>query len=168
MPVLSREEFKNLAKQQLLDAISYYMERQKIVAQALTDLGFDINTHWDQNDEWTWEEIEKWDAHAYKIPQKGIWIDSDNNEWEYFVHGRGCKLINIKTREPIEWDAPKLDTFTPDFFHDNLFWQFKAENRYDKVGFMRVWVNRAVDGLIKELVDEGKLNKDYSLLDSGE
>lgn len=168
MSVLSQEEFKDLAKLQLLDAISYYIERQKIVAQALTDLGFDIHTSRDQNEKQARKEIEKWLAHVGEISHRGIWVDNDNNEWEYYVHGGGCRLINVNTREPIEWDVPNLDTFDPFFFHDNLFWQFRAENRYDKVGAVLFWVNHAVDELIKELVDEGKLNKDYSLLDSGE
>ncbi|MBI3173502.1 MAG: hypothetical protein HYZ25_07275 [Chloroflexi bacterium] len=167
MPTLSQEEFKNLAKQQLLDAISYYIEGQKIVAQALSDLGFNINIFGDPNDKQAREEIEKWLAHVSEISQKGIWVDSDNNEWEYYVHGGGCRLTNVSTREPIEWDVPNLDTFDPFFFHDNLFWQFRAENRYDKVGAVLFWVNHAVDELIRELVGDGKLSKDYSLLDRG-
>ena len=167
MPILSKDEFKNLVKQQLLDAISYYIERQKIVAQALTDLGFDINTDWDQNDKTTWKETKAWLDHAGQIPQTGIWIDKDNNEWEYFIHGQGCRLINTRTREPIEWDAPNQARFTPDFFHENLFWQFKAEKRYDKIGAMHVWLKRTIDELIDELIREGKIGQDHSLLIEG-
>ena len=67
MSVLSQEEFKDLAKLQLLDAISYYIERQKIVAQALTDLGFDIHTSRDQNEKQARKEIEKWLAHCVTV-----------------------------------------------------------------------------------------------------
>src|SRR5205807_4857911 len=31
--------------------------------------------------------------------QRGVW----RQEWNYFIHGSGCRLVNIATLEPIEW-----------------------------------------------------------------
>jgi hypothetical protein len=166
--MLSKEEFRSLAKQELLDAITYYIDRQKIVAQALTDLGFDITTNWsftDANDEQAINAIQKWVARRKEIPSRGVWIDQENNQWDYYLHGAGCTLTNQKTGEPIEWDAPKLNSFDSFFFFPSIFWQFHAKDRYDKVGRLKAWLTGNMEQLIEELVEDGKLNKDYSLAD---
>lgn len=164
--MLSKDEQENLVKAQLLDAITYYIDRQEIVAQAITELGLDITTNFNSKTPLEGDELEKlrkWSEQRSKIPSRGIWIDKDGNEWEYFLHGNGCLLTNVKTGEPIEWDIPQLESFDPYFFHDNLFWQFKSTSRYDKVGNVRHRLTELVNQLIEELIEDGKITKDYSL-----
>ena len=164
--MLSKDEKEKLVKEELLEAISYYIGRQKIVAQAMTDLGLDVTTKFNSKTPLEGNELEKfkkWSEQRSKIPSRGTWVDKEGNKWEYFLHGEGCLLTNIETGEPIEWDIPQTDSFDPYFFHDNLFWQFKAESRYDKVGSVRHRLTELVNQLIEELIEEGKITKDYSL-----
>lgn len=43
--------------------------------------------------------------------QWGYW--GQDNEWNYFLHGVGCRLIHAITGEPIDWDVSDLDRFDP-------------------------------------------------------
>ncbi len=52
-----------------------------------------------------------------RATQRGSW-----GEWSYYIHGRGCRLVHARTREPIEWDSPDLQTFDPSWFAHWLEW----------------------------------------------
>ena len=163
MFVQRNEEYENQLKKQLLDAIEYYINRQKIVSQALTDLGFDVTTDVEVDNRQSYISMQKWMTHAKEVPDSGIWIDTNNDEWQYLIHGAGCQLTNKKTGEPIDWDVPRINSFTPMFFYNHLFWQFKAHNRFDKVNLIRGRLTGLVNQLIEELVEKGEINKDYSI-----
>jgi len=166
--MLSKDEHEKLVKEQLLDAIAYYIGRQKIVAQAMTELGLDITTKFNSKtplEDNELDKFKKWGEQRSKIPNRGSWVDKDGNEWEYFLHGSGCLLTNIKTGEPLEWDVPQVESFDPYFFHDNLFWQFKSEDRRAKVGSVRHRLTELVNQLIEELIEDGKISKDHSVID---
>ena len=55
--------------------------------------------------------------------QTGVWGES--NEWEYRLHGGGCHVIHVDTREVIGWDAPNLHRFDPYWFVDWVRWYLK-------------------------------------------
>lgn len=90
-----------------------FVERQQIVKSALMELRPDFFVQPGQ---------------VYQRPTKeqlkgkftGKW--GVNQEWEYKVHGRGCRLIHIDTLEPIEWDSPEVNRFDPSWFIQWLEW----------------------------------------------
>jgi hypothetical protein len=55
-------------------------------------------------------------------PPSGYW--GDNNEWQYFLHGGGCRLIHTVTGEPINWNATTVERFDKFWFLDYLLWLF--------------------------------------------
>src|SRR5690242_15998807 len=44
----------------------------------------------------------------------GHW--GQDNEWDYYLHGVGCKLTHKITGEVINWDASNLKHFDPYWF----------------------------------------------------
>jgi hypothetical protein len=54
---------------------------------------------------------------------KGVW----KNDWNILRHGAGCRLTNIGTKEPLEWDAPDPQAIRLDWFLNHLNWRFKNE-----------------------------------------
>ncbi|MEP7285623.1 MAG: hypothetical protein ABI947_07645 [Chloroflexota bacterium] len=59
----------------------------------------------------------------------GHW--GDDNEWEYLLHGGGCRLIHTVTGEVIDWNAPNPYRFDSDSFVWWLTW-FLAQNTEDE------------------------------------
>jgi hypothetical protein len=59
-------------------------------------------------------------------PQGGFW--GRNNEWMYYFHGGGCRLIHTITGEPIDWDAPDVNRLDRFFFVDYLKWAFRSNS----------------------------------------
>jgi hypothetical protein len=60
------------------------------------------------------------DKEYIRATQIGHWGQDD--EWDYFLHGGGCKLTHTVTGEVIEWDAPHLQHFDPSWFVNWLMW----------------------------------------------
>ncbi|HSG42479.1 MAG TPA: hypothetical protein VLA72_04925 [Anaerolineales bacterium] len=66
-----------------------------------------------------------------RVNQKGQWREENGETWNYFMHGGGCKLINQKTGEPIDWDCPDPMQFDAFKFCFHLKWQTeKSPNKY--------------------------------------
>lgn len=63
--------------------------------------------------------------YSREVPQKGYW--GANNEWEYFVHGGGCRLVHTVTKEPIEWDASDIRRFDKFWLVNYLEWLFQQQ-----------------------------------------
>ena len=93
-------------------------------------------------------------ASEMKLPQRGIWHDSEQNEWEYYLHGGGCKLTNVETGEPINWDAPNVNSFTQMFFERHLLWQVSYPYRSIKLGYLCSVMLQPVRLLMKEVEGE--------------
>src|SRR5215203_3634857 len=121
---INHEDFEEQVKAELREALAYFIERQRLVAQAMTELGLDLNEvgefgaiAWASNpeadkrssqDKFEQEIAKANDPHIKKLlqlalrtserklPQSGIWHDDENNEWKYFLHGSGCCLTNMK------------------------------------------------------------------------
>jgi hypothetical protein len=154
-----KDEYIDLAKQQLLDAIYYYVDRQKLVAQAVTELGIDKTLL-------TPEKILQWSELRAKIPTSGSWTDEDGGKWIYFLHGYGCRLTNLKTDESIDWNMKrKINAFDPYFFYKNLVWQISVSARDNKVLQLKGWEKEEIINLIDILIEEGKINQDWSIPD---
>jgi len=173
---------------ELLKAIAHFIERQKLVAQAMRDLDIDLDdvgkfgaAVWSQqgvreplsslpvlaSDEGKelWEAVRR--ARSKEpVTQQGVWGDSD--EWIYFLHGKGCRLRNILTGEVIDWNCPNAKAFDPYSFLDHLHWRLETEGE-SILPRIKEWVSRSPDGsesiiqIIKQMKENGLINPDWTL-----
>ncbi len=175
---------KHLVKQELSEAVAFFIKRQRLVAQAMLDLGLDLKRvgvvgtlAWvpgyhefaeelaksqpDLSEEDRRKALQEYDD-ANTVPPEGIWTDPDGSTWEYYLHGIGCNLTNVFTREPVCWNCPDVNAFDWFFFMRHLEWQLRDPDRNAKLKHTQVWFSND-DGssfyaLIHEMMDEGMLD----------
>jgi Domain of unknown function (DUF6896) len=180
--VLSQDEIKARVKVELREALVYFIERQKLVAQAMTALGLDLDEvgefgafAWASNpasdkvssQEKIKQEIAKAnDPRVQKmlqlalraleraLPQTGIWRDGENNEWRYFLHGSGCRLTNTQTGEPIDWDCPDVNKYDKWKFMFHLLWQLSSLDRGGKLISTHNWISASLDPLLDGITND--------------
>ena len=164
-------------KDELRNALAYFIERQKLVAQAMTELGLDLNevaefksAAWSSGansnkDDFQTSRTSPEPENAYvrklfqvakraserNLSQIGTWRDSENNEWRYFLHGGGCRLTNLGTGEPIDWDCPNVNSYDKYKFFYHLEWQMTASERADKFKLSRSVEKDTIKSLIHEI-----------------
>ncbi len=122
-----------------LTLIQRFVERQKLVLTAMQELRPNLLFLGSYSGEWTSDTIDEYRRATEKvahIPQGGYW--GDNNEWRYFIHGGGCRLVHTVTGEPINWDAPQVERFDRFWFRDYLEWLFDYEPANAAVTALRV------------------------------
>jgi len=85
------------------------------------------------------------------LPQSGIWRDSENNEWRYFLHGSGCRLTNVNTGEPIDWDCPDVNKYDKWKFMFHLMWQLSSSERGGKLISTHNWISASLDPLLDKI-----------------
>jgi hypothetical protein len=180
---MTQTNTKNLAKDELYKAILYFIERQQLVVQAMLEMKLDLNAigkfaslGWvssvsssngqkpidDMFSSQPTAEIEqelynvlKY-AEEIKVQREGIWKDELGQEWNYFLHGRGCLLIHPETKEPIDWDCPNSKAFDDSFFYTHLDWQFsQRKNELQNIQELRneielIFAELLKDGLVEE------------------
>lgn len=137
-------------------AITYFLERQSLVPQVMKDLKLDIS------------EVGKYGAMAWvpKISQKGRW--EKNKRWTYFLHGKGCEICNIETKEVIDWDCPNIQSFDPYSFIRHLEWRLNYQDD-NKLNLTKDWVQNHPKGIkyivlmVDEMIYEGIITSDYTL-----
>lgn len=125
--------------------IRYFLERQKLVARAMLDihpgplrmasthiLGIEVEPYCQR-----WLEKIDTDENFYRNWQSGIWRD----EWKHWAHGHGCRLTNLVTGEPIEWDAPDLEAFDQNWFWNHLEWRIQQTVSPDKIVAYTQWLS---------------------------
>lgn len=108
----------------ILSLAKKFIQRQSIVLDAMRELRPDlVMRYYDKiGTPVQWAELKS--KHA-GIAQSGHW--GKNSEWEYLLHGPGCRLTNIETSEVIEWDVGDLKKFNVDWFISYLQSLFKQE-----------------------------------------
>ena len=174
---LHQDQIEGQVKKELKIALAYFVERQNLVAQAMTELGLDLNevaefksAVWssgaNSNKDDTQNSIaslEPENAYVKKLfqvakrasernlSQSGIWRDSEDNEWRYFLHGGGCRLTNTKTGEPIDWDCPDVNSFDRYKFFYHLEWQLSSSERAGNLNLSRKLEKDALRSLINEI-----------------
>jgi hypothetical protein len=184
------KETKVLVQQEIYKSIAHFIKRQGLVAQAMHDLGLDLeevgkygaiawassagkdktpNFNLDENA--SDETREMFDvarrAEARQVSQVGSW--GETGEWEYFLHGKGCRLRNVHTGEVIDWDCPNVLAFDPHFFLYHLEWQLETGFREDELRHTQQWIQQHPKGLksvitlIQEMIDNGLINPDLTL-----
>jgi hypothetical protein len=177
--VINQDKFRAKVKAELREAVAYFIERQKLVAQAMTEFGLDLNEvgefgafAWVSNpeadqqssEEKIKQEIAKAnDPRIQKmlqvtlrsvgraLPQSGIWRDRENNEWRYFLHGSGCRLTNVNTGEPIDWDCPDISKYDKWKFMFHLMWQLSSLERGGKLISTHNWISASLEPLLDEI-----------------
>jgi hypothetical protein len=108
--------------------ILHFIERQQIVIQAMIQFRPDLIRSF-EIDKTLGIEIEA--QYQYFLKNylgnddifQGIW----NKDWRYRLHGHGCKLENINTNEPLEWDAGDPLAFDLNWFGTHLDWRIQRE-----------------------------------------
>ncbi len=65
-------------------------------------------------------------------PWQGHW-----HEWSYYFQGAGCRLINGKTAEIIEWEAADLNTFDRYWFVNWLEWLWMFHPQDDDLNLLK-------------------------------
>ena len=173
---------------EVLGAIAHFIERQKLVAQAMQDLDIDLDdvgkggaAIWSQqgiqeplpplpasaSDEAKelWEAAQRAQSRR-PVASQGVWGDS--GEWIYLLHGKGCRLRSTLTGEVIDWDCPNVEAFDSYFFLNHLRWRLETEEE-SSLPRIREWVSRSPDGLesiiqlIKQMIENGLINPDRTL-----
>jgi len=150
----------------ILTLVQGYVERQAIVLTSMQQLHSPVFIL-SYSDEWTDELIDQYRQaveDAAHIPQRGYW--GDNNEWQYFLHGGGCRLIHTLTGEPLNWDAPKVERFDKFWFLDYLVWLLTNDSTDTAVVVLQPEWPRDSDAqreftftLLEQLYQCGKLSK---------
>ena len=165
---------KELVKRELYDAIAHFVERQKLVAQAMVDLGLSLEEvgqygvlAWAANlppgrvvAQSETEEISdgckiysmRKRVEALQLPDRGVWMDRDGNEWEYYLHGKGCLLINKLTGEPIDWECNTVG-LSIWFFLQYLEWQLVSPEWEDRLIHTRKWIQSKGANSIYDLTE---------------
>jgi hypothetical protein len=181
-------ESSDLLIAEVLGAIVHFIERQKLVVQAMKDLDIDLEdvgksgtAIWSQQGSQkplpplpasaSGEAKELWAAvkrarSRRPVAQQGVWGDS--GEWTYFLHGKGCRLRNTLTGEVIDWDCPDVKAFDPYSLVDHLRWRLETEHE-NSLPSIRKWVSHSPDGLdsivqlLIQMVEGGLVNPDWTL-----
>jgi hypothetical protein len=120
--------------------IVYYLERQKLVVLAMIDVqplvltmkgadipAIDLQPYIDR--------VRHKDADGTRL-YFGVW----KNDWKYRLHGIGCELIHIQTKEPLEWDAPNSEKFRFEWFWEHLLWRSRYETDDPFVSKIIIWM----------------------------
>ena len=177
-----------LVKDELLQSIAYFVQRQALVAQALQDFGLDLNAiavlgagGWTigsegakqlyqtlpQNFETNFRNAlqRMIENQTPSVNQTGNWEDKTGETWSYFMHGGGCQLINKITGEVIDWDCPDTTRFDRFKFAFHLEWQI--QNFPDNYPHLTKYLSNndlhtIGHNLIPDLVNEGRLKKDLT------
>lgn len=68
--------------------------------------------------------------------QSGIW----KHDWEYWVHGGGCRLTHLHTSERIEWDGPDPHEFDIYWFMNHLLWRCEHERHDPFIKQLLIWI----------------------------
>jgi hypothetical protein len=147
-----------VVKQELRRAIAYFIGRQRLVAQAMLDLGLNL------------DEIGRCGAMGWagRISQRGIWKDESGCEWRYYLHGAGCLLRSLRTDEPINWDCPNVDAFDDYFFMQHLEWQLRSSDTKSQLTQTKALhegqKNNSVSGVLDEMKGEGLIREHPTLM----
>ena len=80
---------------------------------------------------------------------RGYWGQA--NEWQYSLHGGGCRLTHTITGEVIDWDAPDLNRFDPYWFVGWLQW-YLSQNTNDQDARIILMAINAQDGQFRNRI----------------
>jgi hypothetical protein len=109
-----------------------YVSRQKLVYECMMELRPDLIVIPDKTMSRDKKvEIIKKQQNIPRIPYIGTW--QRYGTWGYHIHGCGCLLVNIITREPVEWDAPDINSFDELWFFNWYKWVIRINEQYGDI-----------------------------------
>jgi hypothetical protein len=109
----------------LYKLVEVFVERQELVFKAMKQLRPDIVARHENT--YAPEMLAQLTLEYRRHPQSGYWGESQ--EWEYFLHGGGCRLTHRTTGEVIEWDIGSLKRFDKSWFVNWLMWLIETFTR---------------------------------------
>lgn len=139
---------------QLYRLIQQFINRQEIVFQALKDLRPQILI---STGAITRHEIKVLQKSRFYFPQIGFW--GEDNTWKYFIHGLGCKLIHVKTKEPLEWNAPNLNSFDIYWLSNWLKWYLESNKDNEILHIAKVKNSDDLGAAILNMLEDFKAEK---------
>jgi hypothetical protein len=93
---------------------------------------------------------------------RGRW--GQENEWDYYLHGGGCRLTHTISGEQIEWDASNLRHFDPYWFVNWLEWFLRQDVTDQDAQIILMAVNEKDDqfrtrifDILQQIYQAGKL-----------
>lgn len=142
-----------MTRDYILSMIGTYIARQQLACEAMAELRPDkvATARFVGRREISFEEVLDL-AEQYKdAPYNGFWNRHGN--WKYSIHGGGCRLTNIETGEPLDWDAPDREVFDLYFFATWLMWVTKQEQQARDI------TEAVIKPIIAELEADGYLTR---------
>jgi hypothetical protein len=154
----------------LFTLVERFVQRQHLVVEAIKEIRPDLLS------EHIGGETKPRPPKEYiRATQAGDW--GKNKEWDYFIHGGGCRLIHKVTKEPIEWNAPDINKFDPYWFCNWVQWLlsqstedesekeivFTLESRLKSQDIKEM--RKIVFELLNQLRDKGRLVHDPDRID---
>jgi hypothetical protein len=109
---------------ELEEALKDFIQRLSLVKQVILDLGL------------TPEELQNLGPASWiqkNIPQTGIWkLDT---WWQYFLHGKGCRLTNIVSGEILDWNSYNTSGIDVDpyAFIRYLKWRVDKQKHFENI-----------------------------------
>jgi len=90
-----------------------FVSRQELVARAIEEI-------WPHKLTTLGRPAPRPSKEVLRATSHGRW--GADGEWDYGMHGAGCRLLHRTTGEPIEWDEPDLSTFDVRWFGNWIDW----------------------------------------------
>jgi hypothetical protein len=118
----------NSIQSAIYDLLKQFVAKQNLTSEVMEKLHPDLMLKSDP--QISMEEIYKFIQQYSNIPYTGKY-----QQWNYWFHGIGCKLIHQLTNEPIEWDAPDTRVFDFYWFVNWLQWYLNW-NDMDKLSII--------------------------------
>ena len=108
----------------LYTVLLLFVQRQRIVYDLLKELRPDLFLDFYRTPE---KEFFAAREKYFRTPRQGAW--GQDEVWEFFIHGKGCRIIHLVTQERIEWDTPDPLVFDRHWFTNYINW-FKERTGY--------------------------------------
>jgi hypothetical protein len=144
--------------------IKVFVERQKIVFGAMIELhpllmaraGVIPESQLPQNVK---------ERRLSSIVFAGDWGEA--KEWNYYLHGAGCRLVHKTTGEPIEWDASDVKRFDSYWFTKWIEWSLEQESYGESIEVIKSHGNLDGDRLREFVFDTLSQLHDLGVLAQG-
>lgn len=124
-------------------AIRKFVQRQSLVLEAMKDLRPDIVMRRRNEGDPDPKEVARLTQEYFRRPPVGDW--GENKEWEFYLHGAGCRLTHKITNEPIEWDVGSLDRFDRFWFVYHLEWRLDSDVADEDISVIRAWLKKRLE-----------------------
>jgi len=148
------------------ELIKYYIERRRYtVIMALLEMRPDLIITENLQDVFPLSELEdkvKEFIEKYnkgEVHFSGYW----NKDWLYKLHGSGCELKHVLTREFFDWDISDPLIFSKAEFQQHLEWRCLHNKDDKRLLFYLEWIKQNDISLFWDLMQNSKVVKSVSI-----